>query len=327
MAGNLGPIPLPDAGQKQSGYFTFEADPQLARYTWPFFSISGSIVGATPGQTILITAGIHAAEYTGVEAAIRLGRLLDPAELRGTVVIIPLLNRPGFFERSIYVNPEDNDNMNRVFPGDPNGTWSERFAHYLLEDVVTKVDYAIDLHAGDLIEDLVPFVGYRESGRPEIDATMLRMMGAYGAAWSVRRLPSGERVGLLYAAAAERGVAAILAESGRNGLLEEEAVQRHVDGVLNILRTVGILRGAPTPVPPPTMLTRFDWLRSPHEGIFHCAVKVNDQVAAGKVLGEMIDLLGNPLGEIVAPAAGVVLFLVTSPAIKADGLLMGIGVP
>ena len=323
MPGSLGPIPLPEAGQKQSGYFTFHADPQLARYQWPFFSI----VGGQAGPTFLITAGIHAAEYTGIEAAIRLGRLLDPAELRGTVVIVPLLNRPGFFERSIYVNPEDNDNMNRVFPGRPDGTWSERFAHHLLTDVVLGVQYAIDLHAGDLIEDLVPFVGYRESGRPEIDQTMLRMMVAYGAAWAVRRLPGGERAGLLYAAAAERGVAAILAESGRNGLLEEDAVQRHVDGVLNILRTLGILAGRPAAVAPPTLLTRFDWLRSEHEGIFHCAVKVNDQVEAGQVLGEMVDLLGNQLGEITAPAAGVVLFLVTSPAIKADGLLMGIGVP
>jgi len=323
MAGSLGPIPLPEAGQKQSGYFTFEADPQLARYQWPFFSI----VGAHPGQTFLITAGIHAAEYTGIEAAIRLGRLLDPAEISGTVVIIPLLNRPGFYERSVYVNPEDGENMNRMFPGSPEGTWSERFAHHLLNDVVAGASYAIDLHAGDMIEDLVPFVGYRESGRPEIDQTMVQMMAAYGAAWSVRRLPIGERPGLLYAAAAERGVAAILAESGRCGLLEEDAVQRHVNGVLNILRTVGILAGEPASVAPPRLLTRFDWLRSEHEGIFHSAVTVNDRVSAGQVLGEMVDLLGNPLGEVTAPSDGVVLFLVTSPAIKQDGLLMGIGVP
>jgi len=96
--------------------------------------------------------------------------------------------------------------------------------------------------------------------------------------------------------------------------------------VLNILRTVGILAGAPADVAPPTLLTRFDWLRSEHDGIFHCAVKVNDQVKAGQVLGEMVDLLGDRLAEITAPADGVVLFLVTSPAIKADGLLMGVGV-
>ena len=323
MAGTLGPIPLPDAGEKRAGSFTFEADPALARYQWPYFSIAG----AQPGPTFLITAGIHAAEYTGIEAAIRLGRSLDPATISGRVVIVPLLNRPGFYERSIYVNPEDGDNMNRVFPGRPDGSWSERFAHHFLTGVISGVDYAIDLHAGDMIEDLEPFVGFRASGKPDVDATAHRMLAAYGAAWAIVSLPGGERSGLLYAAAAALGIPAILAESGRCGLLEEEAVQRHVRGVENILRTVGILAGEPAPVTPPRLLERFDWLRSPYEGIFHCAVKVGEQVAAGQRLGEMVNLVGEPLGEIVAPAAGVVLFLVTSPAIKADGLLMGVGVP
>ena len=153
------------------------------------------------------------------------------------------------------------------------------------------------------------------------------MIAAYGAAWAIKTLPSGERSGLLYAAAAERGVSAVLAESGRCGLLEEDAVQRHVDGVQNMLRTLGVLAGAPTAVAPPRLLERFDWLRSEHEGIFHGEIRVGDRVSAGQVLGEMVDLLGEPLGTVIAPADGVVLFLVTSPAIKADGLLMGVGVP
>src|SRR2546421_4976052 len=206
---SLGPIPLAASGERKSGYFTFATDPGLAKYSWPFFSITGR----RDGPTFLITAGIHAAEYTGIDAAIRLGNLLNPAQVRGHVVIIPLLNRPGFYERSIYVNPEDNDNMNRVFPGRPDGTWSERFAHALLTQVMAGVDYAIDLHAGDLIEDLVPFVGYRETGDARLDGEAQRMLDAYGAGWAVKTLPSGERGGLLYAAAAERGVAGILAGS------------------------------------------------------------------------------------------------------------------
>src|ERR1041385_815720 len=101
MPASIGPIPLPEHGQKASGHFTFD-DPQLnlGKYEWPYFAV----VGAHAGPTFLLTAGIHAAEYTGILAAIRLGRWLQPAELHGTVVVIPLLNRPGFFERSIYVN-------------------------------------------------------------------------------------------------------------------------------------------------------------------------------------------------------------------------------
>src|SRR6266852_9260597 len=150
----LGPIAIPAAGERASGLFTFADDDGLARYQWPYIAIAGKV----SGPTVLVTAGIHAAEYTGIEAAIRLGRAIDPRKVRGRVVIIPLLNRPGFYERSIYVNPEDNDNMNRVFPGRADGTWSERFAHHLLNEIIVRSEYAVDLHAGDMIEDLVPFV-------------------------------------------------------------------------------------------------------------------------------------------------------------------------
>jgi uncharacterized protein len=322
MASQIGPIPVPDAGQRGMGYFTFEADPGLSKYRWPYVSIAG----AQGGSTLLLTAGIHAAEYTGIVAAIRLGQLLQPADVRGTVLIVPLLNRPGFYERSIYVNPEDDDNMNRVFPGSADGSWSERFAHHLLNDVIARCDYAIDLHAGDMIEDLEPFVIYRETGDAELDARARHMIDAYGVDWAMKSLPSGERPGMLHAAAAERGVAAMVAESGRCGLLEEPAVERHVRGVQNILRTLGLLAGEPRPVAPPRVLSSFEWLRSEHEGIFLPRVRVSQSVRQGEVLGELIDLLGNRLAEVTAPVSGVVLFTVTSPAIKHGGLLLGIGV-
>src|SRR2546425_1261133 len=311
---SLGPIPLAASGERKSGYFTFAADPGLAKYSWPFFSITGR----RDGPTFLITAGIHAAEYTGIDAAIRLGHLLDPAYIRGRVVIVPLLNRPGFYERSIYVNPEDNDNMNRVFPGRPDGTWSERFAHWLLNDVIARCECAVDLHAGDMIEDLVPFVIYRETGDERVDARARGMVNAYGADWVVKAMPTGERPGTLYAAAAARGVAAMIAESGRIGQVEEEAVARHVGGVQNILRAVGNLDGEPVSVPRPRVVNRFEWIRSPFEGFFRCAVRVGERVRRDQAIGEMVDLLGEPLGRIPSPVDGIVLFLVTSPAIKKD---------
>jgi predicted deacylase len=320
---SLGPIPLASAGERRTGYFTFAADPTLARYAWPFFSITGN----NEGPTFLLTAGIHAAEYTGIDAAIRLGHLLEPAHVRGRVVIIPLLNRPGFYERSIYVNPEDNDNMNRVFPGRPDGTWSERFAHWLLNEVIAPCEYAVDLHAGDMIEDLIPFVIYRETGDERVDGRTRRMIDAYGAEWVVKAMPTGERPGTLYAAASARGVAAMIAESGRIGQVEPDAVARHVGGVQNILRAVGVLDGDPADVPRPRLLTRFEWLRSPVEGFFRCGVDVGARVRSGQALGDMVDLLGEPLGRIESPVDGIVLFLVTSPAIKKDGLLLGVGVP
>jgi predicted deacylase len=319
----IGPIPLPAQGHKAAGYFTFD-DPQLAKYEWPYFAV----VGAQPGPTFILTAGIHAAEYTGILAAIRLGRSLDPATVEGTIAIVPLLNRPGFYERCIYINPEDGENLNRVFPGRPDGTWSERFAHHLLEDVVVKCDYAMDLHAGDMIEDLEPFVVSSSTGDERVDRAVQQMIDSYGVRWATRSIPTGERPGLLYATAAARGVPAIIAESGRCGLVEEDAIQRHVDGVRNIWRTLGLLRDQPAQRhDPPQVLDRFEWLRSEHEGIFDCRVRVNDSVQRGQSLGQMIDLLGNKLGDVTSPADGVILFTVTSPAIKKSGLLLGVGVP
>src|ERR1700745_2959444 len=122
----LGPIRLPEPGSAQSGYFTFD-DEQLAKYQWPYFAV----VGREPGLTFLLTAGIHAAEYTGTLAALRLAKHLEPEHGKGTILIIPLFNLPGFFERSVYTNPEDGQNLNRAFPGRKDGSWSERFAHRL----------------------------------------------------------------------------------------------------------------------------------------------------------------------------------------------------
>jgi predicted deacylase len=317
----IGPITIPAAGERASGLFTFAGDEGLAKYQWPYIAIAGLMAG----PTVLITAGIHAAEYTGIEAAIRLGRTISPEAVRGTILIIPLLNRPGFYERSIYVNPEDNDNLNRLFPGKADGTWGERFAHRLLTEIITKCDNAIDLHAGDLIEDLVPFVIYRETGDASLDGRIEAMANAYGARWAVKSAPTGERPGTLMAVAAQKGIAAMLAESGGRGQLIEEDVARHVTGVTNILRTIGVSSGKPERVAAPTVVRSFEWLRSPVEGIFHCHVKVDQMVKARELVGEMTDLVGDPIAALTAPVSGVVLFTVTSPAIKKGGLLLAIG--
>ena len=318
---SLGPVRLPPAGERTAGAFTFSGDAGLEKYAWPYVAIAG----AAAGPTVLVTAGIHAAEYTGIEAAVRLGRTIAPASVRGALLIVPILNRPGFYERSVYVNPEDNDNLNRVFPGDPGGTWGQRFAHRLLTEIVTRCDYAIDLHAGDLVEDLVPFVIYRETHDAELDEKIVRMANAYGARWAVKSAPTGERPGSLYAVAAQQGVASLLAESGGRGLLIEEDVVRHTRGVTNILRAIGVLAGHAERVAAPTVVRSFEWLRAPVEGMFHCGVAVGQMVQARDVIGEITDLVGEPIAAVTAPVGGVVLFVVTSPAMKKDGLLLAIG--
>jgi predicted deacylase len=194
---------------------------------------------------------------------------------------------------------------------------------------VLHVDRAMDLHAGDMIEALEPFLGYLETGKPDIDEKSKEMIEAYkDARWVTTVLPGGERAGMLYGAAAQHGVPAILAESGGCGLPIEADIQRHVDGVLNVWRTLGLLKDvAPVQTEKPKHIAANLWLRSDHEGIFLCRIKPGDRVSKGEALGEMVDLLGNHLTTIESPETGFILFTVTSPAIKKDGLLLAVAVP
>ena len=116
----------------------------------------------------------------------------------------------------------------------------------------------------------------------------------------------------------------MLAESGGRGLLIEEDIIRHVRGVTNILKAIGVLSGDAAAAPP-TVVKSFDWVRSPVEGMYHCSVRVGQKVSARQTLGEITDLVGEPIAAITASVGGVVLFTVTSPAIKKDGLLLAIG--
>src|SRR5207244_6036799 len=135
--------------------------------------------GASPGPTLVVTAGMHAAEYPPIEAVTRLCRTTDPASLSGTLVGVPLVNSPAFFERTIYVNPRDGKNVNRMFPGDATGTDSQRVARYLTDTLLAEADAYVDVHAGDLIEALVPFTLYARTRNAEAAGTSRAMAASY----------------------------------------------------------------------------------------------------------------------------------------------------
>jgi uncharacterized protein len=283
--------------------------------------------GAEPGPTLAVTAGIHAAEYPPIEAATRVARGLDPARLRGTAIVVPLVTTPGFFARSIYVNPVDGRNLNRVFPGSADGSASERVARFLLEEVIDGCDAYLDLHCGDMIEALVPFASYHVSGREDVDARSRAMSEVFGIEHVIAGR-STDLPGTGYANAALRGVPTLLAEIGQQGVYEQGSVERLAGGVRAVMAHLGMLPGVPPPPPGPRReLARFAWLYSEERGTYHPSIAIGDEVVEGQVVGELRDLFGERLGELRAPATGTVLFLVTSLAINAGDPLFGVGVP
>ena len=286
-----------------------------------------TVAGAQPGPTLLITAGVHGGEYPAIEAVIQLARQLDPATLTGTVVLMPVLNLPAFWARSMFVCPIDNVNPNRVFPGDANGTYSEQMTYALVHEFIRHADAYLDFHGGDIPEALVPFSICR-GGESETDRRSLQLATAFGLPYvlAVDRPIQAAKGFSSYVAAAELGIPSVLAEAGGVGQLQPEAVKLLVDGAHRALRHLGMGGDQVRDVATPTILGSFEWLYAANAGMFYPHVTAGDLVTAGAEIGTVGSLFGDTLERVIAPVTGRVLFLTINPAVKAGGLLMGIGV-
>ena len=203
-----------------------------------------SITGAKPGPVLFVNAGVHGGEYPAIEAVIRLSNTLDPKKIAGTVILMPVMNLPAFRARTPFVCPIDNVNPNRVFPGDPTGSYSEQMTHALINEFVVHADAYIDLHGGDIPEALVAFVICKH-GDDDVSAKSKQMALAFELPYVLTvSKPVQPSKGLSsYAAAAEKGIPAILAEAGGVGQMQEEAVELLVNGVLNVMRHLGMIAG------------------------------------------------------------------------------------
>ena len=278
--------------------------------------------GAADGPHLTVIAGVHGTEYTSIAAVREFARSLDPATVSGRVTAVPLVNLPAFWARSPFVVPDDGKNLNRCFPGDPSGTYAEALADAVFSTFVAGSDALLDLHAGDLPEALEPFAMYEES--PVQDAARDLAL-AYGVGHVVRQTREVRTVaGSSCAAAADVGIPAVIAESGQNGLVDRAAVDRHLAGLTNVARFLGVLPGEVVRASPPQEHEGWHWLRTPVAGWWEPAVPVGASVGAGELLGTVSGLLGGVEHEVRAPEAGVPLFVTTSPAVVADGLLLGL---
>lgn len=288
---------------------------------------AGIITGKNPGPHFVITAGIHGAEYPGIVAAIKLFKGLNPEEINGEVTIITISNLRAFESRSMFVCPVDNKNPNRFFPGKEDGSYTEAMAFHLFEDIISKADYYMDLHGGDMVESLEPFTIYHEGTDADITKKSKIMAEHFLLPDIVGTKSDGywPDKGTTYANASEAKIPAIIAEVGGIGQLDQLSVDTHVKGVMNVLRYFKCLEGEPVKPRSLHHYSNFIWLNSPAKGVFYSFIKVGDFIKEHQILGCIEDYFGNHLVEISAPVDGKVLFLTTSPAMDHNGLIMGIG--
>jgi predicted deacylase len=287
-----------------------------------------TITGAKPGPVLLVNAGVHGGEYPPIETVIRLSRELDPQNVAGTVVLMPVLNLPAFWKRSMFVCPVDGVNPNRVFPGDANGSYSEQMTNAFVNEFVAHADAWIDLHGGDIPEALVPFSICR-GGDADVDRRAKELASIFGLPYllTVSKPIQPAKGSSSYVAAAEAGVPGFIAEAGGVGQLQRDAVELLFAGVERVMAHLGMIDAAAAEPPAaPTLLTSFEWVYAQQAGMFYSAVQVGDAIAKGQEIGTIGSLFGDTLERITSPVDGRVLFLTINPAVLAQGLLMGIGV-
>jgi uncharacterized protein len=274
------------------------------------------IHGARPGKVLALVAGLHPFEYPPILALYRLKASLDPKELAGTVVMVHIANLPGFQKRTIYYVPGDWKNLNRVFPGDPQGTLSQRMAAVITEQVVKRADALLDMHCGDGNEALIPYTYWMISGDKAFDESTRRLALAFGLPHIIIDETRGKALAdskYLGNTAILMGKPAITTEAGYLGRTDEESVARNVRGVMSVMRFYGMVPGAPEPAADPVWIDKYEVVYSKWDGLFEPRLEMGYYVREGQVVGTVTDYLGNVKEEVRAPFTGILLYVIHTP--------------
>lgn len=278
------------------------------------------VQGRAAGPTLTLVAGTHGSEVAPIIALQRVRASLDPAQLRGMVILVHVANMPSYLKRTIYYSPIDGKNLNRVYPGRPGGTVSERIAHAITTEIIDKSDYLVDMHAGDGNESLRPYSYWNKLG---LDARVDSIGRDMALAWGHNHIvvdtdrPKDPTASVYTQNTAHvRGKPSITTETGYLGMPVEDMVQRNEAGVFRLLRYLQMLPGAVQMVDRPVYLERTQVLASPETGIWYPQVERGQTVGEGTVIGYVTDFFGRRVGDVRAPFAGAVLYVVATPAMS-----------
>ena len=278
------------------------------------------ICGTGHGPVVLITGGIHNAEYVGIQAAIELREELQAENLKGDVILFPLVNRSGFEHRTMSMVYEDGKNINREFPGNPEGSVTERICHTFTEKVFPLADYYIDLHCGDGYEELYPHVYTLGAAAPEVN----RASDAMARAVSVDfRYPSSNASGGAYNHAGSMGIPGILLERGSRSLWSREETKADKADVYNVLRHLGLLEGEAKYYDGTQRELRDGFfLTAGHTGLWYPCLHAGDRFRKGTLLGAVKDYMGNVLEEHYAEVNGILLIQTVSLNVLKGGAML-----
>jgi uncharacterized protein len=280
--------------------------------------------GRKGGKTLWLHGCVHGNEYCGTYVIHEFLRGLDQKKLKGTVVALPVLNKPAFQSKqrmSPYEGFHGGD-LNRQFPGNPDGTQTQQMAHAIYEPLKLHADVLIDFHTAmtpDVRWALFPKAG------GEVEALSEKVARAFGYR-STLPAPTDILAGSAMMTAAKDGIASYIVEcGGKNRSFTDEAVTDAVERLRNALRALDMLDGPVTDHGKLTYFSNFDWVTSGQGGLFERSVRCGDRVEKDSVIGQFYDVYGNRSGEAKAPNAGIVLAIHPGPVMAVGETLIHIG--
>jgi uncharacterized protein len=312
-------------GQKAYGVITVPAGVD-AGYDIPVAVIHGG----RPGPVLAVVAGAHGTEYASILAVQSLVEWnFDLDRLAGTLILVPIVNIPSFDKLTPHVNPTDNKSMNSRYPGDMSGTQTDRASFVITKEVVDQCDHLIDLHGGDLDENLRPYSYWTVTGNAKQDAFSREMILAFGLDHIIisdrPKDPKASRY--LENTATTRGKASFTAEAGRSGPVDVNDIAMLTNGVLKVmglLKMETIQRGGP--VANPVWIENVITVAADQPGTFYPQVSRDAHVVKGNRIGVVKDYLGRQTAEITAPDSGIILFVRALPSLKKGDTIANIGI-
>lgn len=293
------------------------------------------IHGIRPGPVVAFVAGAHGTEYASIIALQRLIPRIDARQLSGTVIIAPLLNVASFEAMTPHVNPVDRKGMNGVYPGDSTGTQSQRALALVTREIVIPSDYVVDLHGGDLDEDLRPYSYWFRGGRTAQDSISRALVMAFGLdhVFVTDVNPDAPNAGrTLSTQALVRGKPVVVAEAGRSGMVTVDDVTLLIDGSLNVLGALKMIARTPR------LARHTTWLGSAGKaggkwsarvaadsaGVFIATARRDQRVKRGDPIGYTTDYLGRRTASITSPIDGLITFIRGVPSMWPRATLVNV---
>lgn len=272
--------------------------------------------GRQAGPILCLTAAIHGDELNGIEMVRRVLHELDPEKLHGAVIGIPIVNLQGFRRGSRYL--PDRRDLNRYFPGNPQGSSAARIAYSFFEEIILQCDVLVDLHTGSFYRTNLPQL------RADLRYPKIKeLTQGFG---SIVVLHSIAAPGTLRRAATDVGIPTVTLEAGEPLRLQSAKVSQGVNGVFNLLNTLDMVNSIKLLGQPEPIFYESTWVRADHGGILFAVVRLGQTVKVGEVLGTVTDPITNEQNLIYSPEAGRILGMALNQVVMPGFAAFRIGI-